>query len=363
MAFDVNEVWRGESLNQSAGGTRKYVRKVQMLADNSSETFSTARTAFLAFLGGSTHPDDASAYMTDFSIDRDDDSREVWYAQADYEFSLQDPGEDPTTRDPVIRATSSLIIKPVVRDLNGYACVNSAGDYFDPPLEAEFARWTYTIQWNASTIPVGIGQFRGAVNNASITIEGETYVAGRARIIGLDIGEQDEENGVPFRSITIVVECREADDDGFDLEPLDQGFRILDTIESTGILTTRTNDTVGTLTMSSGHGITTGKRFTITWDGGSRRGVKAGTVSGTSVPFTLGTGDILPFSATAVETAVAGNLVDILIEDEDSNKARPSAPVLLNGRGQKLDATVTPGVFLKYIVTRKLDLTVFPGIT
>lgn len=67
-----------------------------------------------------------------------------------------------------------------------------------------------------------------------------------------------------------------------------------------GTLTTRTSASVGTLTMSGGHGITTGMTVDLYWDGGSRYQVLVGTVSGNSVPFTIGTGFDLPAQDTAV---------------------------------------------------------------
>jgi hypothetical protein len=67
-----------------------------------------------------------------------------------------------------------------------------------------------------------------------------------------------------------------------------------------GTLSTRTGDTEGTLTLGSGHGITTGQVIDLYWTGGSRRNVIVGTVSGTSVPITAGSGDNLPLQATAV---------------------------------------------------------------
>lgn len=71
-----------------------------------------------------------------------------------------------------------------------------------------------------------------------------------------------------------------------------------------GTLTTRTSDTVGTLTMSAGHGIIDADRLDIYWDGGSRRGVLVGTVATNSVPFTGGDGDILPAAATIITAMV-----------------------------------------------------------
>lgn len=71
-----------------------------------------------------------------------------------------------------------------------------------------------------------------------------------------------------------------------------------------GSLTTRTNNSDGTLTMSTGHGITTGARLDLYWATGSRRGITVGTVSGNSVPISSGTGDNLPTAATAITAMV-----------------------------------------------------------
>jgi hypothetical protein len=73
----------------------------------------------------------------------------------------------------------------------------------------------------------------------------------------------------------------------------------------TGALTTRTSDTVGVLTMDSGHGIGTGNRLDLYWDGGSRYGITVGTVSGVTVPLTSsGAGDVLPADETAITAMV-----------------------------------------------------------
>lgn len=71
-----------------------------------------------------------------------------------------------------------------------------------------------------------------------------------------------------------------------------------------GALTTRTDNDTGTLTMNSGHGITTGARLDLYWDGGRRRGITVGTVATNSVPFDLGAGDNLPALSTAVTAVV-----------------------------------------------------------
>lgn len=74
-----------------------------------------------------------------------------------------------------------------------------------------------------------------------------------------------------------------------------------------GDLTTRTNDTDGTLTMDTGHGFATSDVIDLYWDGGSRIGVVVGTVATNSVPISGGTGDNLPVNNTAI-TAMKRNI-------------------------------------------------------
>lgn len=71
-----------------------------------------------------------------------------------------------------------------------------------------------------------------------------------------------------------------------------------------GELTTRTSDTVGTLTMGGAHGITTGAEFNLFWADGSRLQVTAGVVAGMSVPFSVGAGDVLPALNTDITTHI-----------------------------------------------------------
>lgn len=71
-----------------------------------------------------------------------------------------------------------------------------------------------------------------------------------------------------------------------------------------GTLTTRTNASVGTLTMAPSHGFTNGIRIDLYWPGGCRYGVTVGTVNINSVPISGGAGDNLPSASTAITAAV-----------------------------------------------------------
>lgn len=83
-----------------------------------------------------------------------------------------------------------------------------------------------------------------------------------------------------------------------------------------GTLSTRTNDTEGTLTLSTGHGISTGQKINLYWAGGRRYNVTVGTVSVNSVPISLGAGDNLPTQTTAVTASLATTVnLDVIGDD------------------------------------------------
>lgn len=88
-------------------------------------------------------------------------------------------------------------------------------------------------------------------------------------------------------------------------------------VAQAGSLTTRTDDNTGTITMGSGsHTITTSAVVDVYWSGGVRYGVTVGTVSGTSVPIDLGSGDNLPAQDTAV-TVVVQKSINLAIDGDN----------------------------------------------
>lgn len=124
-----------------------------------------------------------------------------------------------------------------------------------------------------------------------------------------------------------------------------------------GELTTRTNDTVGEATMDSAtHGITTGMDVDIFWTGGRRYGVTVGTVAGTAVPFSGGSGDVLPSTSTGLtitervdaSTAIDGDKIQLIgMEhqlDDDSESANASVEFLDSGASQVVQVDLEPNV-------------------
>lgn len=86
-----------------------------------------------------------------------------------------------------------------------------------------------------------------------------------------------------------------------------------------GSLTTRTGNTEGEITLSTGHGIITGQLVDLYWTGGSRRGCTVGTVNVNAVPITAsGSGDNLPSQSSAISVApTTVSTIDFDAEDLD----------------------------------------------
>ena len=96
-----------------------------------------------------------------------------------------------------------------------------------------------------------------------------------------------------------------------------------------GTLSTRDDETAGELTMTDAdHGIETGDKITIFWDGGIAYQATVGTVDGKTVPFTGAKGNNLPDAATAVTAGV----ITVLDVDFDGDKLKMFA-AMSNRRG------------------------------
>lgn len=116
----------------------------------------------------------------------------------------------------------------------------------------------------------------------------------------------------------------------------------------TGTLTVRTDADTGTLTMTGGHGITTGARLDVYWAGGCRRGMTVGTVATNSVPIDGGAGDALPVATTAITAmvplskpaAITGNNVIAMVAGADVPVDKQAQVVVADGSSVELGNVV-----------------------
>lgn len=84
-----------------------------------------------------------------------------------------------------------------------------------------------------------------------------------------------------------------------------------------GVLTVRSDDVSGSITMdSASHTIATGNRISIFWAGARAYVATVGTVAGQVVPFTLAEGDVLPGATTPLTVSLPEEFPAVFAGDD-----------------------------------------------
>jgi hypothetical protein len=198
----------------------------------------------------SLHPTDSRQVLLDISVDlvstsiayydnpadRTDpyQGSQVYVWTATLEYGPWNPLEHTTTGDPTNqplrpRFTSTNTPQIVYEDVDGNPVVNSAGDYFDPPIERDFPRWTLTVVRNeASPTMATIGPYANRINEAAWN--GFPPKTVKLSPIQLPAPEFSQFTGNLYYPIEYVFEINF---DGWTKNVLNQGYREL---SSTGKL-------------------------------------------------------------------------------------------------------------------------------
>lgn len=171
---------------------------------------------------GEAHDEDAAAYCQELTITQTN-GYVGWEATATWstEYVL---ATDPTNDDAIIEWQTEQFQRPCVFDRDGDAVVNSAGDPFDPPVMMDDSRRVIVITKNLSVVPSYILTYQDAVNISSFSVDGITVGAGLAKVQQVNVGGRQNRNGTDFRTVTIIIHVEKG---GWDLSPLDAGFRVL----------------------------------------------------------------------------------------------------------------------------------------
>lgn len=177
-----------------------------------------------------THPDNPSFLCKKLSAKQEIRAPLRWIAEADYDtvpISKQQQEED---KDPLDRAAKIVwntvkYQKAIERDRDGYAILNSAGDYFDPPPLKDLSHWTATITKNVSVVPPGILTWPDKLNSDTFTVDGVSVDVNAAKIMSVNVSELKIEGDEEYRTLTVALEFNK---DLWRGKYLNQGFYQLD---------------------------------------------------------------------------------------------------------------------------------------
>jgi hypothetical protein len=201
-------------------GVRKYTRQFGLYADGGEGVYTVGSNASLPKIG-SLHYDDAAARCRSLQISRaSGKDKHNWIATASYDTQVAyeiNPLNDPAD----IQWDGDNFEEVAVVDINGQACLNSAGDPLQD-LFRERSRRVITVVKNVASVPDWIITAEDAVNQSPFVIDGFSVPALTAKMSAPRLGRWESRNGYTFRQMTMVLKLNK---DQWTLRPLDAGFR------------------------------------------------------------------------------------------------------------------------------------------
>lgn len=178
----------------------------------------------------STHPIWGIQLCRNTTVAQDSNAPRHWTITSSYSSEplkqSEEQAENPLDRPPVVKWASNQYRRALERDRNGHALVNSVGDYFDPPVEADAARWIVSIEKNVTGIPADIINYTDATNQNSFSIQGVGIGAEVAKLTEVSLSERKSEqvgdDTVYFYTFGYSLELRP---ETWKLKVLNQGYR------------------------------------------------------------------------------------------------------------------------------------------
>ena len=107
----------------------------------------------------------------------------------------------------LFRSRSSSIAVPAFYDSRGYPLVNTAGDLYEG-LTRKVRTRTVNVTYNATTIPTWLFALADTINDAAVTILGESYPAGTCLLKDVEVPDEPERDpaGSLYYPVTYTIE-------------------------------------------------------------------------------------------------------------------------------------------------------------
>lgn len=174
----------------------------------------------------------AGIYYAEVGMEPADDSGYVWNVSVTASNAV-DPGtinENPLERDPEYEWSTTTAMEPKYTDAEGNPIESSAGELFDPPIEAPALDAVLRITFNkASYDPAKAIAYTNSTNSDTWLIPGTSYhAAPHEAKVAAWTGRSAVENNIHYWQHTLEIHFREYDEAaglyGWKQSVLDQGF-------------------------------------------------------------------------------------------------------------------------------------------
>ena len=174
----------------------------------------------------SPHPTLPGHTCRQVRVRQDSGAPRKWTIEAEYSSAPTKDGDNetnPLLRPAEITWRSTQSREAIVKDVNGKAILNSAGDYFDPPVEVDRSRWTISVSKNVANVPSYLLDYPDAVNNGSVTVSGIPCEQYTLKVSDINISGPKNEGEVLYYQFSYQLDHKR--EKWLPLAVLDQGMR------------------------------------------------------------------------------------------------------------------------------------------
>jgi hypothetical protein len=218
----VTEKFDGRDHSVSDKGVRTYTRVFEATTNSNYTGPVAVRAALFTEFG----IERGAAYSTDTESDtgclckkitpRQSDNPKVWEIRVEYDSETDDEEENPLDRPAVYAWSFQPATRAVWKDIDGHGILNSAGQYFDPPIEIDDSRPVLTVTRNEADFDPALAiSYQDAVNDSDFL----GFDAGQAKVANISATSQFE-NDVAYWQVQYEFHFRR---EGWELQILDQG--------------------------------------------------------------------------------------------------------------------------------------------
>ena len=265
----------GDELNTEASFTRRFLCKLSAPSNVAADLCVNA-SGIPAL--GSNWPNNVTGRSTPTVRTRrasplnESSSRLHWVVSVEYSNARVDPNEQDPAVNPTtlpLRYTSDSIDYQVALDIDKDTVPvlvrNTVGDAFDPVPTTVKSNRKITIQRNRTTFSESsAAALQNTVNNASFTLRGVEYAAGRLRLLrwSAQSATWNDDAGTPVSYYEETIEIEVAGDgETHDLSILNQGYRYKDGTDILRVLDDDGNPAPEPVLLDAAGAVTTAAHF------------------------------------------------------------------------------------------------------
>jgi hypothetical protein len=222
----IREIWRGRDADGQLDDTR-YTRVFRIWTTSGADDATVVGAALALppwnIFPGAVHPNDPRAFCVG-ARPQNDLGPKGWICAATFS-TKRELAQDPTDDDIEISFDEEDIDVPVIKDRDGEAVLNSAGDYPSEPIMAQDSILICKIDLNVAAWPSYLRAYRKTINQDQFKIEDLTIDAKHARVRRISIGKKRYRASNAYRSLSIELAILDNDEDDWEIRFLDQGYR------------------------------------------------------------------------------------------------------------------------------------------